>query len=290
MRVTAAAKRFEVPSHHIHYLRKTGLLSSARSALDFQDLRRLQFIAECRRQNLSLQRIRKFLGHAASAGRSPEGPRPNLLGQQLLLVEGQQTLLEPQSGQLFFQFEPASPAGAVVDLDARARSLRKNEILESLEAQFQDALERAHEPDIRALLEEILALEPDHSGALIELGNLAFERGEFQTAEHYYDRVVQADPNSVEGIYNLANVYFRTKKYAAAIRSYQTTLALDPEFPESYYNLALVYFSLRHLDKAAHFFRCYLELDPESGWRSQAEDFLNEIESALDAGNPQLFG
>ncbi len=291
MRVAAAAKKFAVPSHHIRYLRKTGLLSSASPFLDLADLVRLQFIAECRRRRLSLQRIRRFLANSEAREGGHGSPRPRLLeSADLVLVEANR-LVDPTSGQLLFDYrtEPPDRSGLVVDISRRIGENGREARLGRLEGRFQEALASATEAEVRSILEEILALEPDHTGALIELGNLAFEHSQYQDAEHFYDRAISLVPDCAEAIYNLANVYFRQKKYAAAIRSYQTSLSLDPDFPEAYYNLALVYFSLQHLERAGHFFRCYLELDPDSGWRGQAEEFLAEIENLKNAETPPLF-
>ncbi len=294
MRVAAAARRFSVPSHHIRYLRRTGLLSAAGPSLDLADLVRLQFIARCRKRRVSLQRIRRFF--ASTGGRAEgvdSGGRPMLLDSSHLVVREADQLIDPSTGQTFFDYRTdgeAPSAGNVLEFARHASEGGREARLGLLESRFQEALASSDEGEVRSILEEILGLSPDHSGALIELGNLAFEHGEYADAERYYDRAIARAPDCVEAIYNLANVYFRQRKYAAAIRAYQTSLTLDPDFPEAYYNLALVYFSLQHWERAGHFFRCYLELDPESGWRGQAEEFLAEIESAEAAESPRLFG
>ena len=294
MRVAAAARKFAVPSHHIRYLRRTGLLSNESAFLDFADLVRLQFIAECRRRHLSLQRIRRFLTTAGSGPADMERRRhPRLLDSADLVLVEPTGLVDPLTGQILFNYGRPAASGnqaQILELSRRMGDGGREARLTQLEGRFQDALARSKEEDVRRILEEILELEPDHSGALIELGNLAFEQERYADAEGYYDRAASYAPDCVEAIYNLANVYFRQRKYAAAIRSYQTSLSLDPDFPEAYYNLALVYFSLQHLEKAAHFFRCYLDLDPESAWRGQAEEFLSDIQQMQEGESPQLFG
>ena len=294
MRISAAARKFAVPSHHIRYLRQTGLLSNDSAFLDLADLVRLQFIAECRRRELSLQRIRRFLRTADTAlpGANLGRQRPRLLESADLVLVDPAGFLDPLTGQILFDYGSAAPAQAfapVLELSRKMGENGREARLSHLENRFQEALALASEAEVRTILEEILTLEPDHSGALIELGNLAFEQERYADAEVFYDRAIAFAPDCVEAIYNLANVYFRQRKYAAAIRSYQDSLALDPDFPEAYYNLALVYFSLHHLEKAAHFFRCYLDLDPESGWRGQAEEFLSDIEDMHREASPELF-
>lgn len=298
MRVSKAAEKFKISPGRIHYLRRTGLLSPSRGTLQFADLVRLQFIADCRRQKVSLQRIRSFLERTGDAPNSPIG-NARMISPTVLVVADDGRLVQPDTGQLYFDYASASDAtaapghrgGSLVELKDRARVRQQDERMNELEHEFSDAMAADGGADIERVLEEILDLEPDHVGALIEFGNIAFENEDLDRALEYYDRAVSIDGTCVEALYNLANIYFRKGKFAPAIRYYQASLDLDPDFAESYYNLGLVYYSLNYLDRARGLFEIYAGLDPDSEWRSQAETFLNEIDARLSASDqsPDLF-
>ena len=306
MNIARAARKFHVPRYQIDYWRKTGLLSNRPAGLNFDDLRRLRFIVECKRKNLSLQKIRGYIYEAPGPeaeeresggnGESPDRDRiRNLQVQEtaLVLLREDGSLLQPESGQLYFDYQADEEPGRIVQMsEAGADRLREAE-LRSLEERLADAPDAS---EVRKILKRILKLDPEHLGALIEWGNIAFENKDYDTAIEMYEKAVELSPTCVEAVYNLANLYFKQKKYAVAIRYYLMSIEYDSEFPESYYNLALVYYSLKYMDKALQLFEAYIRMDPDSVWRAQAEQFMDDIHQTMNIeppparpGQPMLF-
>lgn len=294
MQVSEAALKLDVPRHYIDYWRRTGLLSEQGGTLEFQDLRKIQFIAGARSRGISLQKIRSTILEGAPVDSGAEGQdawyRDLLVqsGQILKRAPGQEIYL-PDTGQYFFNYEGGDEPGRLVDLTGARETDGSTSVLER---RFEAALQKGDVDAMEAVLDEILEQEPDHLGALIERGNIAFENDDYERAVHFYEMALTLDEYCVEAIYNLANIYFRQKKNAVAIRYFLQCIELDPEFPESYYNLGIVYYSLNILDRARVCFETYIGLDPDSSWTAQAGDFLEEIEGASAAGRVQgtLFG
>lgn len=294
MKVARVSRKYNIPRYQIDYWRKTGLLANSTPDLGFEDLLKLRFILNCRKQNVSLQRIRNFVKLNSQTEENKEFShwknRVRIYDSVTLLIEEENGLVHPGTGQLYFDYneETAGPGrvisletdtpGILIDLDSEL-SIE----IDNLEKEFQKALSLTNEKEIEDILNRILKKAPDHLGANIELGNIGFEKGNYDIAQKFYERALEIQPDCAEAMYNLANLYFRVKKYAAAIRYYQSVIELDPEFPETYYNLALVYYSLKYLDQARILFERFTRLDPDSDWRFQAEQFIEDIDALQGA-------
>ena len=306
MKVTKASQKFNVTRHQIDYWRRTGLLSNQANqdgSLAFDDLLKLKFIIDCKRNSLSLQKIRNYIRWNIQTGPAGEDHWRSQLKVPMIgpipgeVFEEEGRLVNPMTGQLYFDYNPDAESTGKSKIVSFRKNLtpadQEERLLESLEVRFQEALAQGDRKLVTEILKEILAITPEHLGALIEMGNLAFEAQEYDDAIEFYELALKITPHCVEAIYNLANLYFKQKKFSVAIRYYQMSIDLDPDFSEAYYNLALVYYSLKFPEKALSLFEYYLRLDPDSSWRHQAEQFIEDIEQILseqkEEQNPTLF-
>lgn len=272
MRVSVAAVKLSIPRYHIDYWRRTGLLPGE-ADLAFSDLRRIQFIWDCRNRRIPLSRIRRMMRH------------PDLMPTLALAstdfgvcfrVDGTM-YADPELGQL--ALIPAKPqaeeAPRVVELKKKTPPEDRIKVLEEA---YAEALATDDKKRLLRVLAEILKIQPGHPGALIERGNLAFDEGRWNRALAFYEEAARKNPDCVEAVYNTANAYFKQGKYAPAIRYFQESIRLDPDFPESHFNLAILYLKLGHGDPARAYFEAYLELDSESEWSEQARQFIADID------------
>lgn len=309
MRVSEVAYKLGIPAHYIHYWKKIGLIGG-KHGLDFQDLIKIRFIRACQKESISLQRIRSALKTLPSPGslprvksNSPDGSgEPSTLwsegewhrdleiyGPGLLARREQNSLIVPESGQILFDSFSSkssqsdfSGVSRVVTLESTSRESAgegKQKELSQMEQRYYEALRSEPRSVLKKILKELLRKEPEHPGALIEMGNLYFEEDKLDQALEYYDQALQSDPDLAEAVYNIANIYFSQKKYAAAIRYFETCVHMDPGFPEPYYNLGVVHMALDRPGAAAYFFSEYLKLDADSSWSDEARAHLNELES-----------
>lgn len=302
MKVSEAALKLQVPRYYIDYWRKTGLLAGTGS-LNFQDLLKIRFLASCRRQGVSLQKMRRLIRECEASEIEDWYNQLTVYGnlEGVLLAREGGELAHPDTGQMFFTYEDsdgsveATGPAVVVDLEERSRSGgqdsddgsrwtggRGDPGLAILEADYLKLLATGDFRKISRVLEDIIRVDPDHVAALIEFGNLCYEHEKLDEALKYYDRAVEIQADCVEALYNVANIHFKAKRYAVSIRYFQQCIELDPEFPEAYYNLGLLYYALRYFDQAIECLMSYAALDPDSVWADQARQLVEDMESRRD--------
>ena len=78
-----------------------------------------------------------------------------------------------------------------------------------------------------------IEMEPLHSRALNQLGNIDFLQGRILDAEHYYSKALKYGKYNAEAYYNLAMIMAQTGRPVDAIRNYELFLArVPPEYQE----------------------------------------------------------
>jgi len=280
MKINEAAIKLSIPRHYIDYWKKVGLVSRVNSSeLEFSDLVKIRFISQCKKNNISLQKIRSVLKNLNF--QDEKWHEMLSISPGMLLIRDQSLLVEPFSDQLYFEYSISESERNVLNLWGKKE---ENPEITRYEDLYLKSIENGDIKSIKNILKNLLKIKNDHIGALIELGNIAFEENDLESALKFYGLAEEYDTGCVEAIYNMANIYFRQKKYAAAIRSFHRCIELDPDFPESYYNLGLVYYSLKYFDRALGFLKMYLEIDSDSTWADQARIFIGEITEQTEGG------
>jgi hypothetical protein len=82
---------------------------------------------------------------------------------------------------------------------------------------------------------------------LTTLGNEAFIRGDFDTADRFYSEALEKKPDETALLYNRANVLYKQEKYDEALLIYQEALRKDPPRKLSgslYFNTGNTYFKI----------------------------------------------
>ena len=127
----------------------------------------------------------------------------------------------------------------------------------TVEAAFARALQLQREGRTTAaedLYRTVLADDPDHAGALHELGTLRLQAGELTEAAELFGRLIAREPNSSSAHNNLGIALERLERPADAARHFETALALDPKRPEANYNLGR---ALQTLERRGEARACY---------------------------------
>jgi len=98
------------------------------------------------------------------------------------------------------------------------------------------------DPDTaKALLVKAVQLDPDHTGALSQLGLVYLREADYARAIGAYQRVAELDPNGPDAFFNLGYIYAVNKHYAKAEAMYRHVVRLAPAFlDEALFNLAMV--------------------------------------------------
>ncbi len=193
-----------------------------------------------------------------------------------LVVRLDDALVEPRSGQAVLALplgelaEAAQRVGEVVPVEPTPRPLdAEGWVARGLDAETAEDLDEAAACYARAL-----ALEPEHPGALLNLGNVAYQSGQLREACEHYRAATQADPDYAEGWYNLANVLDDLGHLDAAARCYDAALDLAPEFADAHFNLALLWEKSGARERARTHWARFLELVSEGDSADLARSFL----------------
>ena len=296
MKIAEAAIKYGIPRYKIYYWKKSGLLDYSGAELSLLDVSRIRFLAHCDQNGIQPGRLRSVLQsrHFQLSVEQRQTQKEfwhsilqmsHQSGDLLLPEEG--GLLLPESGQWFLKFpeeqiddeaHPGKLHSLYAGKNQAGGDAGVSEEVVRLEADYFLTLGDSTPAQSKKILQRILELRPEHSGALIELGNLAFEGDKLDKARDFYERAIKGDPDCVEALYNLANIYFRQDEYAVAIRYFHRCIDLDPLFPEPYFNLGMLYLKIAYREQAVTLFKIYLEVDPESHWADQARELIADLE------------
>lgn len=104
---------------------------------------------------------------------------------------------------------------------------------------------------------KVLALQPGHADAHVNLGRLLQERRELEGAEEHYRAALKIRPDHAVAAYNLGTVLEDQKRWQDAVAAYSVAIARHPGYADAHYNLARLYeaagqkmAALRHLKTA----------------------------------------
>ncbi|HVZ27607.1 MAG TPA: tetratricopeptide repeat protein [Rhizomicrobium sp.] len=121
---------------------------------------------------------------------------------------------------------------------------------------------------------QVLALRPDLTAALNNLGSALCEQGKLDEAEASYRQALALAPRQAEAHNNLGTVLFERDRLDEAEACYAQALALKPDYPEAHHNLGAVFNRQGRQDEAEAGIRRALGLKP--GY-AEAHDSLGTV-------------
>ncbi|MFQ3583743.1 MAG: TIGR02466 family protein [Cyanobacteriota bacterium] len=139
--------------------------------------------------------------------------------------------------------------------------------LEDLDRRFTECIahwQQGNLPQAAGLAQEILVLEPDHTGCLQLLGMIAHQQGQPEEALGYLQKVVDLQPEEADAHYNLAFLLHSQGALAEAVPHYRRALQLDPDHLEARMNLAQLLRSVRLYREAVQVYQEVVRLQPQS--------------------------
>jgi tetratricopeptide (TPR) repeat protein len=235
----------------VRALARAGLLSPERRSRGayrffFQDivlLRTAKELMAARIHPRKVWRALRSLKRRLPRGQSLAALRISAAGDQVIVRE-KNTLWQPESGQVTFDFSISDLAKQVAPL-VRQAAKSAEEVRDAssddwynlaMDCETVSALEEAKQAYSRAI-----ALNPTHAGAHINLGRLLHADGRVADAERHYRQALAAAPDNATGQFNLGVALEDLNKRAEAIKAYKQAIALDPELADAHYNLAHLY-------------------------------------------------
>lgn len=139
----------------------------------------------------------------------------------------------------------------------------------ALEAQAAGDLEQA-----MTLLQQAVKLAPTLKHAYNGLGNLYYQRQQYDDAVAMYRQALALDPNYTQARNNLGSTYIQLSQHERAIEEFQKVLQTDGEASLAYYNLACVYARTGDSAQAVHYLQRAMEIEPQARlWAQTDADF-----------------
>lgn len=240
---------------------RRGLISPSRGpngyVFSFQDIVLLRTARELLDADVPSKRVSKALAALRDqlpAGRPLSAVTISALGDRVL-VRDDDTVWEPDTGQLSMDFAVSEVADAALPVAQRA--LHEEGRDEGMSADdWYDAgvdLEAVSLDDAITAYRHALALDPSHSDAHLNLGRLLHESGRVSEAEGHYRQAATADPESARAFFNLGVALDDQSASAGAIEAYEAALRLDPDLAVAHFNLSRLFEAEgRQTDALAH--------------------------------------
>jgi TolA-binding protein len=276
-----------VSERQLRAWQKQGFVSAAET-FGFSDLLALKTLKKLRDLHIGPGKIRDVIQSLRKRLKDIDQP----LAQLRITVDGRRIAahvsgdrMEPISGQLLFDFD----AKEIEKL--RSFPLKREPAAttggkdEESEFWFQKglALEEAGAPvaEAAAAYRKAIELNPQASGALVNLGTISFKMRKLREAESYYLRAVEADPAYPLAHFNLGNLFDEQGRVDEARQYYLTAIKLNPRYADAHFNLALLCERNNEVLRAIGYWQAYLKLDSTSSWARAARKQLDRLKSSV---------
>ncbi|MEO6897886.1 MAG: tetratricopeptide repeat protein [Caldimonas sp.] len=127
-----------------------------------------------------------------------------------------------------------------------------------------EALEASDPAAAEAAYRKVLALDPDHADAYLNLGALLCEGRRCREAVALYDQALQRHPGEALLHFNRAIALEDEGRTAEALGGYHEALRLAPDLADAHYNAARLHEQLGDARQAVRHFSAYRRLQPRS--------------------------
>ena len=240
------AELLEIPPEVIRDIARAGILEPARTAgnhyrFDFQDIIILRTAKELLQSGVKRAQINNALFRLKSklpSNRPLTSMRISGDGGAVVIQEEDQ-VYNPDSGQLHFNFTVADLAGTVAPLAKQAAEEAEQSDHLTSDDWFDLGvdLEAVSPEDAPAAYLRALELDPYHSDAHVNIGRLLQEAGENEVAEEHYNQALTAEPDNVLAAFNLGTLFEDVGRLEDAISAYKRASNLA----DAHYNLSRLY-------------------------------------------------
>jgi tetratricopeptide (TPR) repeat protein len=265
---------------------RSGLLISAESYC-FQDLSRIRTLRDLSAKRLSASSIRASINamQLASGMSNPLLEATAIASGRRLLFRHSGMMMDPIRGQFLLDFDhPQDGRLALVRSGRNVRDPRDAELsqlfMEAVSLEEGAASSKAPKDSIKSAMrvyEQILAVQPRHAPAAINLGTLFYNQRQFGKAEELYRRATESDPNYALAFFDLGNVLDELQRLPEAVAAYRRAIALVSNYADAHYNLALAYERLGQPRRALRHWSTYVRLDPIGPWANHARGQIKKV-------------
>ena len=208
----------------------------------FQDLivlRTAQALVESnvpqRRITRSLKQLRQYLPDSMPLS----GLSIGAVGERVVVKEGA-ARWQADSGQYLLAFEgdPATGSLSVVDQPTPSEIDDADMPTPFEKAVFMEQIDEV--AAIRAY-QAIIAEDPSHLDARVNLGRVLHEAGEYERAERVYREALDVCGDDAVLYFNLAVLLEERARVKESMQAYEAALRVEPNMADAHYNLSLLY-------------------------------------------------
>jgi DNA-binding transcriptional MerR regulator len=275
----------DVSERQLRAWEKQGLIAN-RDVFGFSDLLSLKTLKRLRELHVAPRRIQQAIKSLRSRLADIDQPLAQLRitvenGKITVHVAGSR--MEPVTGQLLLDFDakeleklrsfPVKPEPKdETNLQLSEHWFQKGLALEETGAPVNDAV---------AAYRKAIESNPHASGALVNLGTIAFRMRKLREAADYYNRAMEADPTYPLAHFNLGNLNDEQGNVEIARKHYLEAIRLNPKYADAYFNLALLCERNNDLLQAIANWQMYLKLDSTTSWASTARKQLDRLKRSV---------
>ena len=126
----------------------------------------------------------------------------------------------------------------------------------------------------------VLKLDPDNLEALRGIGNVNYDRGNYDQAIAAYEHYLKKKPDDPEVRTDLGTMYLYTSNADQALVQYKKVLAQKPDFFEAYFNMGMAYTRLSDPAKAREAFDRAIKLAPDDETRNHIKEAIARVSGA----------
>jgi Tfp pilus assembly protein PilF len=130
-----------------------------------------------------------------------------------------------------------------------------------------------------ALLDRVIALNPNHVDAHIDRGNILIHLQQYAAALVSYDNALAIKPNYAEVYCNRGEALHRLRRYDEAIDNYKKTISLNPNYAGAYNNMGAAFGELKQYHNALENYDKAIAINP-----SQADAYNSKALIKLTFG------
>ena len=256
----------DVTAKQLNYWERLRLVSPRKGGTekfyDFRDLISLRTAKQLIEKGVSANRLRRSLlalNQKLSEVQAPLTELRIISNGRDVIVERDGARLEPLSGQFVLNFDTR-------DLSDKIRYMPER----GPEDWYALALQYEADPKTRAeaidAYQRVLATNPSHIDALINLGMLSYDDGNVEKATECFQRAAELNKDNAIAQFNLGSVLEELGELESARQHLRLAVRLDPRYADAHYNLAFVCDKLGAQAEAREHWKRYVDLDPGSPW------------------------
>lgn len=240
----------QIPENRVRAFAREGFVEPGRGdrqefRFSFQDIVLLRAARDLEQAQIPPRRVYRALRALRDqlpADRSLAAVRIVAVGDEVVVRETA-VAWQPDSGQAVIDFDVATLAATAAPMVRHAASVARSQPDHDAEAWFSTAIDLelvGDESGASQAYERVLALEPEHGAALINLGRLHHDAGRLREAEALYQQAADADSDDALAWFNLGVVREDLARPQAAREAYERAVAVDPLFADAHFNLSRI--------------------------------------------------